>query len=109
MSLKVFNALQSVEKTIIRRQLSYYSLSSINLNGHNSYFKFILVLVGDINLSSRSIIMIDNNSMWDDLPFCNYNLSTEWTENQISFDSGNSNSVTSEVCLKIGKCILFER
>ena len=46
--------------------------------------------------------MIDNNSMWGDLPFCNYNLSTDWTENQISFDSGNSISVTSEVCLKLG-------
>lgn len=47
--------------------------------------------------------------MWDDLPFCNYNLSIDWAENQISFDSGNSNSVTSEVCLKVGKPILFER
>ena len=29
--------------------------------------------------------------MWDDLPFCNCNLSIDWTENQIIFDRDNSN------------------
>ena len=53
---------------------------------------FILVLVGDISLNSGLITTMDNNSMWDELPFCNFNLSIDWTENEISSYSDNSNA-----------------
>ena len=40
-----------------------YILSSINLNRYKSYFKFILVLAGDINLNPGKITMIDKNKI----------------------------------------------
>ena len=40
-----------------------------------SYFKFIPILRGDINLNSEPITAIYINKSWDDLPICNYNLS----------------------------------
>ena len=52
----------------------------------------IFMLVGDISLNSGPITTIDNNNMWDEIPFCNYNLSIDWTENQISSDSDDSHS-----------------
>ena len=30
--------------------------------------------------------------MWDEIPFCNHNLSIDWTEKQISSDSDYSHS-----------------
>lgn len=74
-SLKVYNALQSVEKTMVRRQLSNYTRSSIHLTCSRSYFKFIPILRGDINLNSEPITAIYINKSWDDLPICNSNLS----------------------------------
>ena len=49
LSLKVFNALQSVKKTMMLGQLFKYSLTRFHLNSYKSYFKFILMLAGDIN------------------------------------------------------------
>ena len=37
---------------------------------HKSYFKFILILAGDINLNSGSILKVHTYNMRDDLPFC---------------------------------------
>lgn len=57
------------------------------------YFKFNLILVGDINLNSWPNTTTDkNNNVWDDFPFPNWDLFVDWTENQTSFDSGISNS-----------------
>lgn len=61
LSLKVFNTLQSVEKSMIRRQLSNYAVSSIRLNKHKSYFKVIVMLTGDISLNPGPITAIDND------------------------------------------------
>ena len=63
LSLKVFNTLQSVEKSMIRRQLSNYAVSSIRLNKHKSYFKVIVMLTGDISLNPGPVTAIDNNDM----------------------------------------------
>ena len=51
LSLKVFNALESVEKTMIQGQVSNYTLPRICLNRYKSYFKFALMLAVDINLN----------------------------------------------------------
>lgn len=59
--LKVFNALQSVEKTMIKPQLFNYTLSSIHR--YKSYFKLIFLLSRDINLNPRPISTIDDNIM----------------------------------------------
>ena len=87
---------------MIRRQLSNYALSSIRLNNYKSYFKFILMLAGDIN-SPGPITTVDKNKMWDDLPSRNCNISVDWND----FDSDISNSGNKRVCLRIGECILF--
>ena len=35
---------------------------------------------------------MDNNNIWDDLPFRNCNLSIDWSENQTTFNSDDSNN-----------------
>ena len=71
---------------MIRKQISNYALSSFHLNGHNSYFEFFLMLAGYINLNP-----INNNNLWDNLPFHNGNLFIERTKYQSKFTSDNSN------------------
>ena len=62
---------------MMRGQIPNYTLLSIHLNRNKSYFKFTLMLAGDINMNPRPITTIDNEHMWDDVPFRNYNLSID--------------------------------
>lgn len=66
--------------------------------------RLICSVVLKIAFLNPGLIKTLDNKIWDDLPFCNCNLSIEWIENQTSFDSDISNSGNK---LKIGKCILF--
>ena len=75
-----------------RKQLFNYTLSNVYLNKCKSFFKFILMLARDINLNPGSITTIHNSNMWNDLPFCNCNVSVDRTEHQFNIDSNNSNS-----------------
>ena len=43
--------MQAIRKTETKKILSYYALSKIHLHKHKSYFRFILLLSGYINLS----------------------------------------------------------
>ena len=44
------------------------------------------------NLNPEPMTAIDNNNMWNTLPFRNCNLSSDWTEYQNSFDSDDSSN-----------------
>ena len=49
----------------------------IHLNKYGSYFKFILLLSGDINLNPRPTVPKRNGILWELLPFYNCSSSTE--------------------------------
>ena len=38
------------------------------------------MLAGDINLNPRPVTTVHNNKIWDGLPFCNCNLSSDWVD-----------------------------
>ena len=82
LSIKVVNALRSVEKTMIQKQLPKYVLSNVHLSSYNSHFKFILMLTEDTNLNSGPAITIHNKNMWHKLLFRKCNLSIDGTEFQ---------------------------
>ena len=46
-----FCTLEQIEKNILRKRLSQDALSKVHLNKYESYFKFVLLLLGDINLN----------------------------------------------------------
>ena len=68
---------------------------------------FILVLGRDISLNSELITTMDNNSMWDELPFCNFNLSIDWRRMKLVLTVITQILMTTGVRLKIEECILF--
>ena len=65
--------MQATEKSVTTKFLSYYALSKVHLHKHKSYFRYILLLSGDINLNPRP------NA--DTLPFSNESFSND--ESQI--------------------------
>ena len=77
-------SMQAIGKTDTKKILYYYALSKIHLRKHKSYFKFIILLSGDINLNPRPYTDVNpfsNNSLGDinlnpgsytdSIPFCN--------------------------------------
>ena len=61
--------MQAIEKSEATKFLSYYALSKVHLHKHKSYFRYILLLSGDINLNSGP------NA--DALPFSNGSFSND--------------------------------
>lgn len=55
MSLKVLNVIQLDGKTMIQRELSNYALSSTHLHKYKSYFQFIVMSTGYLNLKKEEI------------------------------------------------------
>ena len=51
LAYSTFCTLEQIEKNLLRKRLSQDALCKVNLNKHGSYFKFILLLSGDINLN----------------------------------------------------------
>ena len=51
LTYSTFCTLEQIEKNILRKRLSQDALSKVHLNKYGSYFKFILLLSGDINLN----------------------------------------------------------
>ena len=45
-----FCTLEQIKRNILRKRLSQDALSKVHLNKYESYFKFVLLLLGDINL-----------------------------------------------------------
>ena len=46
-----FCTLEQIEKNLLRKRLSQDALSKVYLNKYGSYFKFILLVSGDIDLN----------------------------------------------------------
>ena len=105
-SLKVY-VLQSLEKTMIWKQLSNFTLSIILLNRYQSCFKFILMLAGNIEINRRPITMIDDKSMWDDLPFNNCTFLLTGLKINLVLPLTAEIVLTNGVCWKVGEYILF--
>ena len=61
--------MQAIEKSKTKKFLSYYALPKIHLHKHKSYFKFILLLSGDINLDpgpNANVLPFSNESFCND-------------------------------------------
>ena len=86
-----FCTLEQIDISILRKRLSQDSLSKVHLNKYGSYFKFILLLSGDINLNSGPTSPKRNDILWELLPFYNCSFSTERMDYQRDSLSAVSN------------------
>ena len=89
--------MQAIEKSETTKFLSYYDLSKVYL--HKSYFRFILLLSGDINLNPGP------NA--DAFPFSNENFSNDKSQIFSGSDDGNLNFEKWAVFKKKGQHISF--
>ena len=78
-----FCTFEQIQKNILRKQLSQDALSKVHLNKYGSYFKFILLLSGDINLNPGPTAPKRNDILWELLPFHNCSFSTERMDYQL--------------------------
>ena len=61
--------MQAIEKSKTTKFLSYYALSKIHLHKHQSYFRIILLLSGDISLNpgpNADVFPFSNESVSND-------------------------------------------
>ena len=72
-----FCTFELTEKTIVRKWLSQVALPKVHLNKYGSYFKFILLMLGNINLNSRPTTSKRNNMLLELLEFHNFSFPTE--------------------------------
>ena len=83
LTYSTFCTLEQIEKNILRKRLSQDALSKVHLNKYRSYFKFILLLPGNINLNPGPTSAKRNDILWELLPFHNYSFSTKWMDYQL--------------------------
>ena len=83
LTYSTFCTLEQIEKNILRKRLSQDALSKVHLNKYGSYFKFILLLPGDINLNPGPTAPKRNDMLWEFLPFHNCSFSTEQLNYQL--------------------------
>ena len=93
LTYSTFCTLEQIEKNILRKRLSQDALSKVHLNKYGSYFKFILLLSGDINLNSGPTAPKRNDILWEFLPFQNCSFSPERMDYQLDPLSVVSNGV----------------
>ena len=82
------------QKNILQKQLSQHAILEGHLNKYGSYFKFILLLSGDINLNPGPTTPKRNDILWELLPFFffhNCSFSTERMDYQLGSLSAVSN------------------
>ena len=70
-------------QSIFRVRLSQDALFKVHLNKYGSYFKFVLLLSGDINLNTGPTPQKRNDVLWELLPFHNWRFSTERMDYQL--------------------------
>ena len=87
----ILSTLRLIEGSMLRKRLSQGTLSNVHLNNYVSYFKFILLLPGDINVDPGPIIRKTNDILWELLPFHNCSFSTECMGYQLDSSSEISN------------------
>ena len=83
--------MSKLKKNILWKRLSQDALSKVHLNKYGSYFKFILLLSGDINLNPGPTAPKRNDILWELLPFHNCSFSTEPIDYQLDTLSVVSN------------------
>ena len=83
LTYSTFCTLEHIEKKILRKRLFQDALPKVHLNKHGSYFKFILLLSGDLNLNPGSTAPKRNDILWELLPFHNCSFSTERMDSQL--------------------------
>ena len=62
----------STRNSFLRCQLSYFALAKIRLHRYHSFFRFILFLLGDINVNSGPTTVTNNIIPLNNLPFHNH-------------------------------------
>ena len=83
LTYRTFYTFEQIEKNILRKWLSQDALSKVHLNKYGSYFKFILLLSGDINLNPGPTTPKRNDILWELLLFHNYSFSSERMDYQL--------------------------
>ena len=87
LTYSTFCTFEQIEKNILQKRLSHdgstIRLSKVHLNKYGSYFKFILLLSGDINLNPGPTTPKRNDILWELLPFHNCSFSTERMDYQL--------------------------
>ena len=66
-----------IEKSILRKRVPHDALSKLYLNKYGSSVKFILLLLGDMNLNPGPTTPASNDRLWELLPFHNCSFSAE--------------------------------
>ena len=77
LTYSTFRTLEQTERNILRKWLSQDALSKVYLNKYGPYFKFILLLSGDINLNLGPTTQKRNDTPWELRFFHNCSFSTE--------------------------------
>ena len=83
LTYSTFCTLEQIEKNILRKRLSQDALSKVHLNKYGSYFKFILLLSGDINLNPGPTTPKRNDILWELFSFHNCSFSCERMDYQL--------------------------
>ena len=86
-----FCVFEQIEKNILRKWLFLDGLSKFHLNKHASYFKFILLQPGDINLNPGPTTSKRNDFLWEPLHSHNCSFSSEQMDYQLDPLSAVSN------------------
>ena len=77
LAASTFCTFEVMEKIILRKRQSQDVLSKVHLNKYGSYFKFILLLSGDINMNPEPTTPKRNDILWELLSFYNCSFLTE--------------------------------
>ena len=82
LTYSTFCTLEQIEKNLLRKRISQDALYKVHLNKYESYFKFILLLSGDINLNFGPTALKRNYILRELIPFHNCSFSTEQMDYQ---------------------------
>ena len=91
LTYSTFCTLEQIEKNILRKRLSQDALSKVHLNKYGSYFKFILLLSGDIKLNSEPTAPKTSDILRELPLFQNCSFSTQQMDYQLDPLSAVSN------------------
>ena len=79
-SLYLLEILDIITNRFLRCQFSCFTLPNIHLHKYDSFFRFILLLSGDINVNPDSTTVNNNNVPLNALPFYSCNEPTKPSE-----------------------------
>ena len=93
-----------MKNSFLRYQLSYFALANIRLHRYDLFFRFILLLSGDINANSGSTTENNNKDPLNVLPFYNCDeptISSEYNTSDYNkeYDDSKSNIFKKRACI----------